>query len=188
MLLTSTMSRFKKEDSEFIKGIKEGNFVFLDGIEAATEQISQKIASLCIESKTLNIYESGDDELIFNKENIHKNFRLFIIYNPLSKGTKKIDQTLFNNSIKFTLPSIDLEQRDITTLLYKSINKTKSKSYFWSDFCGRLASYHIFHVQKTMNNVDIIAGGAHFTSRILTFIYKDYNKAFKSFENPRIEE
>ena len=39
-----------------------------------------------------------------------------------------------------------------------------------------------------MNNVDIIAGGAHFTSRILTFIYKDYNKAFKSFENPRIEE
>ena len=187
MLLTSTMSRFKKEDSEFVKGIREGNFVCLDGIEAATEQISQKIASLCGESKTLNIYESGDDELIFNRKNIHKNFRLFIIYNPLSKGAKKIDQTLFNNCIKFTLPSIDFEPRDITTLLYKSITNSKN-NHFWSDLCGRLASYHIFQVQKTMNNVDIIAGGAHFTSRILTFIYKDYNKTFKNFDNPRIEE
>jgi hypothetical protein len=95
---------------------------------------------------------------------------------------------MLNNCIKFTLPSIDFEPRDITTLLYKSITKSKSDRHFWSDFCGRLASYHISQVQKTLNNVDIIAGEAHFTSRILTFIYKDYNKTFKNFENPRIEE
>ena len=67
IFLTSTISRFKKEDSEFIKGIREGNFVCLDGIETASEQISQKLGSLCGELKTLNIYESGDDELFFDK-------------------------------------------------------------------------------------------------------------------------
>lgn len=41
---------------------------------------------------------------------------------------------------------------------------------------------------KTINYVDIILGGAYFSSRILTFIYKDYNKTFNNFENPRIEE
>ena len=89
IFLTSTMSRFKKEDSDFIKGIREGNFVCLDGIETASEQISQKLGSFCGELKTLNIYESGDNELIFDRSNINENFRLFIIYNPLSKGAKK---------------------------------------------------------------------------------------------------
>ena len=186
--LTSTMSRFKKEDSELIKGIRNGNFVCLDGIETASEQISQKLASLCGELKSLNIYESGDDELIFNKSNIHENFRLFIIYNPLSYGAKKIDQILFNNCIKFTLPSIDFEPRDIITMLYKSIFDSSNDTAFWSDFCGRLASYHRIKVQETINNNEIIAGGAHFTSRILTFISRDYNKTYKRINSPKIEE
>ena len=42
MLLISTISRFKKEDSEFIKGIREGNFVCLDEIEAATSKYHKK--------------------------------------------------------------------------------------------------------------------------------------------------
>jgi hypothetical protein len=111
------MSRFKKEDSEFIKGIREGNFVCLDGIEEAKELISQKIASLCGESKTLNIYESGDNELILKKKISTKtlDYLLYIILSQ--KGPKKIDQMLFNICIKLTLPSIDFEPRDITTLL-----------------------------------------------------------------------
>ena len=180
--LTSTMSRFQKKDSEFIKGIREGNFICLDGIETASEQISQKLGTLCGELKTLNIYESGDNDLIFDKSNINKNFRLFIIYNPLSKGAKKIDQVLFNNCIKFTMPSIDLEPRDMTTLLYKNISDSKNESSFWSDFCGRLASYHKNQVLSTMNNTELIAGGANFTSRILTFISRDYNKTFKKIK------
>ena len=186
IFLTSTMSRFQKKDSEFIKGIREGNFVCLDGIETASEQISQKLGSLCGELKSLNIYESGDNDLIFDKSNINKNFRLFIIYNPLSKGAKKIDQMLFNNCIKFTMPSIDLEPRDITTLLYKNICDSKNDSAFWSDFCGRIASYHKDQVSATINNTDIIAGGAHFTSRILTFISRDYNKTFRKKKNNKI--
>lgn len=59
------MSRFQKKDSEFIKGIREGNFICLDGIETASEQISQKFGTLCGELKTLNIYESGDNDSNF---------------------------------------------------------------------------------------------------------------------------
>ena len=146
------------------------------------------MGSFCGESKSLNIYESGDNELIFDRTKINKNFRLFIIYNPLSKGAKKIDQLLFNNCLKFTLPSIDLEPRDMTTLLYKNINDSKNESNFWADFCGRLAYYHRNQVLETINNPDNIAGGSHFTSRILTFITRDYNKTSKNFDNIPIEE
>lgn len=120
--------------------------------------------------------------LIFNKSNINKNFRLFIIYNPLSKVAKIIDQVLFNNTIKFTMPSIDLEPRDMTTLLYRNICDSKNESSFWSDLCGRLASYHKNQVLSTTGDTELIAGGAHFTSRILTFISRDYNKTFKKIK------
>jgi len=84
------------------------------------------------------------------------------------------------------MPSIDLEPRDITTLLYKNICDSKNDSAFWSDFCGRIASYHKDQVSATINNTDIIAGGAHFTSRILTFISRDYNKTFRKKKNNKI--
>ena len=90
-----------------------------------------------------------------------------------------IEQLLFNNCIKFTIPSIDLEPRDITTLLYTNINYSKNDRNFWSDFCGRLVSYHKREVLETIKSTDLIAWSDHFTSRILTFISRDYNKAFK---------
>ena len=136
----------------------------------------------------LNLSEYRDDELIFDKSNIHKNFKLFIIYNPLSHGAQKVDQTLYNNCIKFTLPSIDYEQKDIITLLYKNIYDSKDNCLLWSDLCGRLASYHINQVQKSLNNNDNISGNAIFNSRILIFIFKDYNKVYKNNEKPEIEE
>ena len=121
--LKSPLNRFIHQDSELINGIKTGKWIALDGIEMANTQISEKLSTLCGESPTLNVFESGIEDLNFDSSNINENFRLFIIYNPLSKNAKKIDQLLFNKCIKFTLPSIDSSPRDATTMLYESIIK-----------------------------------------------------------------
>ena len=117
-VLKSPLNRFMHQDSELIKGIKTGKWIALDGIEMANTQISEKLSPLCGEVPTLNVFESGLEDLNFDSSNINPNFRLFIIYNPSSQNSKKIDQSLFNKSIKFTMPSIDSSPIDATTMLF----------------------------------------------------------------------
>ena len=109
------------------------------------------------------------------------NFRLFILYNPSSQNAKKIDQSLFNKCVKFTLPSIDSNPRDATTMLYESliINNSKIKEpSLWSNLCARIAKYHIIETKKSKENIELIAGNVPFTSRNLKFISNDYLHTF----------
>ena len=116
----------------------------------ANTQISEKLSSLCGETPTLNIFESGLDDLNFDSSNINPNFRLFIIYNPSAQNAKKIDQSLFNKCIKFTLPSIDSSPRDAITMLYESISNNSNIDDFslWSNLSARIAKYHIEETKK----------------------------------------
>ena len=178
-ILKSPLNIFTHQDSELINGIRNGKWIALDGIELANPQISEKMSSLCGEVPILNVFESGLEDLNFNSANINPNFRLFIIYNPTSKDAKKIDQSLFNKCIKFTLNSFDLNPRDASTMLYKSIinimeNPTKFDISLWSNICSRIARYHIEETKKSKNNTDLVAGNVPFTSRNLCFISKDY--------------
>ena len=177
--IQSPLNRFEHEDSELIKGLRTGKWVALDGIEMANSQIAEKLSSLCDESPSLNVFESGQDDLNFNSSNIHSEFRLFIIYNSLSKNAKKLDQSLFNKCVKFTLPSVESYPRDVTTILYESIiNKIKkpenSDISLWSNLCARIARYHIEKTKETKKNTDLVAGNVPFTSRNLYFISNDF--------------
>ena len=96
MILKSPLNRFMHQDSELINGIKTGKWIALDGIEMANSQISEKLSPLCGEVPTLNVFESGLEDLNFDSSNINPDFRLFILYNPSSQNAKKIDQSLFN--------------------------------------------------------------------------------------------
>ena len=180
-VVKSPLNRFTHQDSELITGIKTGKWIVLDGIEMASTQISEKLSTLCGEVPTLNVFESGLEDLNFDSSNINPDFRLFIIYNPLSKNAKKIDQSLFNKCIKFTLPSIDSSPRDATTMLYESMiqNKKDSGAVLWSNLCSRIAKYHIEETKKSRENTDLIAGNIPFTSRNLCFISNDFHHSFK---------
>ena len=154
----------------------------------ANTQISEKLSSLCGETPTLNIFESGLDDLNFDSSNINPNFRLFIIYNPSAQNAKKIDQSLFNKCIKFTLPSIDSSPRDATTMLYESISNNSNIDDFslWSNLSARIAKYHIEETKKSKENTDLVAGNVPFTSRNLYFISNDFHKTFDKL-NPTVE-
>ena len=188
-MLKSPLNRFMHEDSELIKGIKIGKWIALDGIEMASTQISEKLSPLCGEVPTLNIFESGLEDLNFDSSNINPNFKLFILYNPSSQNSKKIDQSLFNKCIKFTLPSIDSSPRDATTMLYESItnNSDIDDNILWSNLCARIAKYHIEETRKSRENTDLVAGNVPFTSRNLTFISNDFHHSFENKENISIE-
>ena len=154
----------------------------------ANTQISEKLSSLCGETPTLNIFESGLDDLNFDSSNINPNFRLFIIYNPSAQNAQKIDQSLFNKCIKFTLPSIDSSPRDATTMLYESISNNSNIDDFslWSNLSARIAKYHIEETKKSKENTDLVAGNVPFTSRNLYFISNDFHKTFDKL-NPTVE-
>jgi len=164
-ILKSPLNRFMHQDSELIAGIKTGKWIALDGIEMATTQISEKLSPLCGEVPTLNVLESGLEDLNFDSSNINPNFRLFIIYNPLSQNAKKIEQSLFNKYIKFTLPSIDSSPRDATIILNESIvNNSKDKDItLWSNLCAPIAKYLIEETKKSKENTDLVAGNVPFT-------------------------
>ena len=177
--LNSPLNNFKHEESELIQGLKKGKWIVFDGIEMANIQISEKLSSLCGEAPTLNVFESGLDNLRFDSNNINPNFRLFIIYNPSSQNAKKIDQALFNKCIKFTLYQIDSIERDATTMLYENIinvmkNPNKKEIAFWSNLSARITRYHIDVTKKVKEKNDLVALNAPFTSRNLCFISKDY--------------
>lgn len=68
----------------FLEALKNGDWVLLDGMEAAQPELCEKIISLCYENPILNLYEKGPDfiySLSSEKFPIHPEFRLFMTYN-----------------------------------------------------------------------------------------------------------
>ena len=188
--LKSPFKRFEHQDSELIEGIRKGKWVVLEGIEMTNIQISEKISSLCGEAPKLQIYESGLKELNFGcssySENIHSDFRLFIINNPLSQNAKKIDQTLINNCIKFSLPSIESNPTGVTTFLYEKIKNGKNLIEYdealWNNLCRLIAKYHIEKTLFSRENTDLMVGNVPFTARNLCFVSNDFIHSFKKGE------
>ena len=151
----SPPSRFDHKDSAFIDSIikDEGKWVILDGIEMAPSQIPEKIAPLCGENPEISIFESRKGIYITSKD-IKENFQLFIIYNPFNKGSKTLDQILFNKCISFTLPSIDNSQSDSSTVIYNSMKLSKkANKNAWNIISSKLAASHMFAVKKSESHL-----------------------------------
>ena len=177
---TSPPSRFAHQESVFTESIENGEWVVLDGIEMAPCIVSEKISSLCDEIPELNIFESGKG--IYFSQNpknetikkIHKNFHLFITYNPNTKGVILLEQSLFNKYILFTLPAIDDTESDASTMLYNSL-ENKVNPELCVEIAARLTNSHMKAVKISKLNTENFAGGIPFTSRNLLFISKEYN-------------
>ena len=174
---TAPPSKFKKEESKIVTSLRNGEWVILDGIEIASPIVPEKISSLCSDKPEFNIFESGKGIYfsVDSKENpIHKDFRLFITYNPQNKGTKTLDQSLFDKCSFFTLPQIDEYIQDVTTILYNSIELENIDNNSKQDICSRIANCHKRLVKESEAQIELMAGGIKFSSRNLNFISNDY--------------
>jgi len=186
-IIISPPSRFIHKDSVFTDSIlKKGQWVILDGIEMAPSQIPEKIAHLCGENPEISIFESGKGFYITSKD-IKENFHLFIIYNPFNKGSKIIDQILFNKCVSFTLPSIDISQQDSSTVIYNSIKiSEKTNKNIWILLSSKLAASHMMATKISEKHLEKMAGGIKITPRNLIFLTTDRNK--NDFDDSNLDE
>lgn len=174
-LIKETMSpinRFKHEESVFVNAITNGEWVLLDGIEAAPSIIAEKISSLCGEQPELNLFEYGP-EYCFSKNKISDNFHLFIIYNPYSKkDSELIDQTFLMKSLTFTLPAIDDKKQSSAQMMIGSLINLNFQPDISKQLGSRYATMHDFAKKESLKNTDNFAGDIPFNGRTLTFATK----------------
>ena len=144
-LLNEQLSFFRhlsNEDSSFIKAMINGDWVILDGIESAQPELYQRLSSLCdLENQNLTMYDNGP-EYIYTKNaknerfKIHKDFRLFITYNPFEVESGKIlPQSFLNKCLTFNLSPIDENMKTTSLVLSGLFNANKlykqlEKDYF----------------------------------------------------------
>ena len=139
--ITFPTKRFNERESSFIKAIKEGDWVFIDGIEFAPPHFSEKISSLCNQQRELELFEYGEKYLFKEGKNIHEDFHLFITYNPLAENCL-IDQSLLNKCVSFTLPPIDSTIESSAQILYGILKNKHYSKYLSQNIAGRLAKVH----------------------------------------------
>ena len=185
-IIISPPSRFVHVNSAFIDSIKvTGQWVILDGIEMAPSQIPEKIAPLCGENPEISIFESGKGDNIKAKD-IQENFHLFIIYNPFNKGSKILDRVLFNKCVSFTLPSIDNNLIDSSTMIYNSIEISQNVKNIWNILCSKIAASHMNATKLSEGHLSQMAGGIKITPRNLIFLITDRKK--NRFDDTNLDE
>ena len=178
-LIKETMNpvnRFERQESTFIHALRNGEWVLIDGIESAPSVIAEKISTLCGEKPELNLYEYGP-EYYFSKDidipenKIHKNFHLFITYNPNSmKESQMIDQTFFIKSVSFTLPPIDERIENSAQMLFGTFKKYSYRNDLSKELAARFALLHDYAKTESKKNPDDFAGDLQYNGRTLKFI------------------
>ena len=178
--LIQPYKRFKKNESMFIKALKEGFWVLIDGIESANPVISDKLIGLCDDNPELDLTETGEN-IIFSKnyEKINPNFHLFINYNPLNKSdTNQLNEMFLNKCITFTLSPMDSDIESSAQILYGYM---KNSNNINESLCKDISSM-ISHIHQEMNNKimekqDFFSGDVEFTGRIIKNIGKEISKS-----------
>ena len=176
------IKRLLQKEKKFIDAMIEGGIVLIDGIENAPFQIIEKILGLCEEKRRLDLFEFGEkyyfSEDAENKEQkIHKDFYLFITYNPENQIEKKSIEVLLNKCISFSIPEIDKEQKFIAQVFYGIfINNNFSKKDA-ENISLKLSKIHELAKEKSIiNNSELIAGNIPFNGRSLIYFSRFFNK------------
>ena len=180
-LIISPVNQIRYKESDFIKALREGEWVLIDGIESAPNQIIEKIISLCGDNPELNIFETGKGiyfrkEKSENAEKINENFHLFITCNTSKDSSKKIDQSLFSKCMTFTSPQIDSTVEDAALVLYSKINNDNDQDIL-INISSRLSKFHRYCSTESLRNPYDFAGRIPITPSYLLFMANIFNNS-----------
>jgi len=177
--ILSPANRFHHEESAFIKAIRNGEWVLIDGIESAPPEIAEKISFLCGDDPELDLTECGE-EYYFTKrkttksQQIHDNFHLFVTYNPSSQNEiKTLDSVFINKCVSFSLPEMDSKEEYSAQILLGSLVNQSYPSKISTEIAARMAMVHSKAKKESQSNKDLFAGDLQFTGRTLIFIEKE---------------
>ena len=182
-LIISPVNQIKYKESDFIRALREGEWVLIEGIESAPNQIVEKLISLCGDNPELNIYETGKGIYFGNKkgekiEKIHENFHLFITCNPSKESAKRIDKSLFNKCMTFTSPQIDSKVEDAALVLFSRLkNYNKNEQSILLNLSSRLSNFHKYCLSESQINPYDFAGRIPITPNYLLFVSNIFNNS-----------
>ena len=165
----SILKRYEKSKSKFLE--EKGDRIFLDEIEEANSQISNKILP-CEEEREFNIFE---ENIYFGKKGkkINENFRLFISFNS-SKG--KINNDLIEKSILIVLPELDKNFNNGAQMLHGNFKNFGPKSKKILAYV--LAKIHQIFKNESEKKIDFFSGKIPFNGRtlILAKFFENYDE------------
>ena len=133
----SFINHLEEEKTKFIDSLEKGNWVLLDGIDAAQPELYEKIISLCSYNPTLNLYEKGPNYIYSYKSKdykINNNFRLFITYNNKTvEPNKRLSSGFLNKCLVFSLPELDNSIKSTALILYGKFKLGKNADEIIND-------------------------------------------------------
>ena len=179
-------SRFNTDyDSSFIISMKNGSWNLFDGMESASPQFSEKLATLAGDNPELDLLETGKANYFFTrKENvdnsikIHENFFLFMCHNIHSQNDKSLDPSLLSKSICFCMTPTDSKDIDTAQIIYGTLIKNELKEKLCQTTATRLAYVHKYAKEKAKREEESFSGDLSPSGRTLGFIGKEFRKFF----------
>ena len=173
-------SRFDNNiDSSFITYLKNGDFVFFEGINYCNSNVYDKLIPFIRQNQEFDLTASGKTNYIFtrlNKENtlkINDEFMLFMSCNTDNQSYQNLDPTLLSICPVFCLPPNDDTLENTAQILYGFMIKygyDKNTAY---NLSSRLAYVHEFAKNKSINEGDSFSEEITFNSRALVSIGKE---------------
>ncbi|KAK8886006.1 hypothetical protein M9Y10_041465 [Tritrichomonas musculus] len=178
----SFLSHLRQEDSAFIKAMQNGEWVLVDGIEAAPKELFEKIIPLCSNDPILNLYERGP-EYIYSRNaedefKIHDDFRLFITYNPNDiEPSRRLSPSILNKFVTFVLQPIDITSIMSGIVLHGLTSKDMDEDLA-IEISSRLANVHEHAKNYSYKDPKLFAAFNKFTGRSLLFNINIINTYF----------
>eukprot|EP00953_Heterococcus_sp_UTEX-ZZ885_P016881 9474-Heterococcus_DN1.PRE.2 len=179
---------FEFVEAELVRAIRNGDWVLLDNLAAAPQEVIERISSLLEEQPTLHLTEvANGDELTVDNGGIHSEFRVFATANMRRVHTNKLSTALLNRVLRVWLPPLDAElleaiaavdasSADVVNARTQAIEKTNTFALVCNllpDVVGKcklahlLLRFHIYMQQKIADKAITLAGGAVLTFRHL---------------------
>ena len=147
--------RYEYEESDFLKAVKEGEWILLDGIENAPTEIIEKLTLLCGDKPELNLYESGQESII-PKEGFH----LFMTYNPERLNhTESLPSILLDKCLIYYLDSFLNNEQALSQIIYGYLVNSNylTNEELIVDISSRISNIHNKIIDKLKTESDKIS-------------------------------
>ena len=184
----SITKRFQSIPSPFCKALENGDWILIEQIESAPNEIIEKLIPLCDEKPELKIIK-GIEEITYKIDNkggfkkINRDFRIFFTYNPYNRE-KKIHPSLFSKCLVFTLPQIDSTLEYCSKIYYGKLKNINYPLNLSKELSGRLSNVHKIAKEdsnKGKLDSDIIRNNdGIFTGRTIKFISNEITNLEKN--------
>jgi hypothetical protein len=170
----SFLHHLQQEDSAFIKAIKTGKWVLMDGIESAPRELFEKICSLCSREPFLDLFEKGPNfyysRTVEGENRIHDDFHLFLTYNSVDvEPHRRLSPSVLNRFATFVLQPIDVSASMSAVVLHGILQSQHIQRDLGALAGARLGQVHVAAKAYASEHSAEFATGIKFTGRNLVF-------------------